>query len=72
MTTKSKDERFKEVATRRVNKVLKTLKSFSNCSNKRIYSWNEEDLRKIWAAIDREYKLCKLKFEESKSNDFAL
>ena len=68
----SKEVRFKKVAERRVNKILKSFISLGNCSNKRMYNWDEADLRKIWSVIDNEYKLCKMRYNSSKKNEFKL
>ncbi len=39
---------------RRVQRVLDSLKSLSQCSNKRMYEWNDGQLEKNWSAIDVE------------------
>jgi len=37
-----------------------------------MYKWNNEQLKKIWTAIDKELRLCKESFEESKTEEFRL
>ena len=72
MKGETKEGRFKRIAEKRVQRVLDSIRSLSNCSNKRMYTWNSEQLRKIWTAIDKELKLCKESFEESKTEEFRL
>ena len=53
MKGETKEERFKRVVQKRVQNVLDSLRRLSQCSNKRMYVWNDEQLTKIWAAIDK-------------------
>jgi len=57
-----REERFKKIASKRVNKILEDFRLLSNCSNKGNYEYTEEDILKIFTAIDKEYKKCKNKF----------
>lgn len=70
MKGETKEERFKRITEKRVQRVLDSLRSLSQCSNKRMYNWNEEQLKKIWNAIERALKSCKEKFEESEPEEF--
>jgi hypothetical protein len=72
MKGETKEGRFKRIAEKRVQRVLDSIRSLSNCSNKRMYAWNNEQLKKIWTAIDKELKLCKESFEGSKTEEFRL
>ena len=72
MKKESKEERFKRIAERRVQRVIDSLKSLAQSSNKRMYSWNEAQLRKIWSAIDDELKACKARFEKAEDKVFRL
>ena len=72
MKGETKEERFKRVVQRRVQNVLDSLRRLSQCSNKRMYVWNDEQLKKIWAAIDKELKECKTSFENSEPIEFKL
>lgn len=72
MKGETKEERFKRIAERRVQRVLDSLRSLSQCSNKRMYQWNEGQLRKMWAAIDKEMKACQASFENAEPEDFRL
>ena len=70
MKGETKEERFKRVAEKRIQRVLDSMRSLTQCSNKRMYKWNDEQLRKIWDAIDRELKTCKANFEKSEPEEF--
>ena len=70
MKGETKEERFKRIAEKRVQRVLDSLRSLSQCSNKRMYDWNEGQLKKIWNAIEKSLKSCKEKFEESEPEEF--
>ena len=67
-----KEERFKRVAERRVQRVLDDLRKLSQCSNRRMYKWNDEQLTKIWTAIDQELASCKANFENAEPKEFKL
>ena len=70
MKGESKEERFKRVAEKRIRRVLDSIRSLTQCYNKRMYNWNDEHLKKIWAAIDKELKECKESFENSEPEEF--
>ena len=72
MKGETKEERFKRVVQKRVQNVLDSLRRLSQCSNKRMYEWKEEQLKKIWAAIDKELKGCKAEFENAEQEEFKL
>ena len=61
----AKQERFKTVAGRRVQKVLDDLESLSNCANTSTYEYTEGDVRKMMKAINDKLTLLKLAFEAS-------
>ncbi|MBQ8245831.1 MAG: hypothetical protein IJZ42_01745 [Lachnospiraceae bacterium] len=53
MATKTtKRERFIRVAEQRTQKVLDDLKALSKCSHPAVYEMTDEDVEKIFAAID--------------------
>jgi hypothetical protein len=58
----SKEEVFKRLATKRTNKVLKSLHLLGNLANKRNYTYSEEDYKAMFNAIEEEYRLTKAKF----------
>ncbi len=72
MKGESKEERFERIAERRVQSVLDSLKNLSQCSNKRMYEWNDGQLQKIWTAVDDTLTKCKRSFEEAEPEIFKL
>jgi hypothetical protein len=72
MKSETKEQRFKRVVEKRVQRVLDGLRSLSQCSNKRMYQWNDQQLKKIWTALDKEMKKCKDSFESAEPEDFKL
>jgi hypothetical protein len=60
-------DRFVRIAEARTNKIINMLRLLGNCSNKSNYEYTEEDIKKIYAAIDNEVKASKSKFLESKN-----
>ena len=67
-----KGQRFIRIAEKRVQRVLDSIRSLSHCSNRRMYEWNEQQLKKIWNTIDMELKLCRESFEKAKPEQFKL
>jgi hypothetical protein len=62
---KSRKERFKDVAGRRVQKVLDDLDSLSKCANKGTYEYTDEEVRKMIRAINEKVALLKMSFSAS-------
>ena len=75
MAAKSKRERFEKVAGSRVQMVLDKLDNLSKCANKRNYEYNNQDIEKMFKAINDKFKITKLKFEselESKGKEKSI
>jgi len=68
----TRSERFKRVATKRTNEILNRIRILGNCSNKSSYSYTDEDIRKIFSAIEGELRLIKSRFNSIKKNKFKL
>lgn len=62
MNTPDKKDRFKRLATARTNEILKKLRILSNCANRSAYEYSEEEINKIFVAIERAAKESKSKF----------
>jgi hypothetical protein len=65
-------ERFKRLATLRVNAVLQKLEILGNCSNRNYYEYTEDDVNVIFNAIDKKVKEIKLLFRFPKKERFTL
>lgn len=61
-----KEERFKRIATRRVQETLNKLRLLKNCANTSNYSYTDEQARKIINTIDDEWKKVKMEFNKNK------
>lgn len=68
----SKQQRFRRLATQRTNAVLHRLQVLGHCANPQLYDYSEEDVRKIFRAIDSEVKAIKAKFSNSSRSEFQL
>ena len=64
---KSKEERFKSVAERRVQNVLNQMRLLRNCANRGNYSYTNEQANKIFRAIEEEWKHVRSEFNKNKS-----
>ncbi len=72
MKEETKETRFTRIAEKRVQRVIDSLRSLSQCSNKRMYNWNSEQLNKICNAVDDAVKSCKESFEKAEPEEFKL
>lgn len=70
---KEKIERFKRVAENRTNKIIDQIRLLGNCANKSNYEYDEEDVKKIFSAIEAELKETKSKYQtKARSKKFEL
>lgn len=72
--SETKRESFIRIAGARTNKILDMIKLLGNCSNTGNYEYSDEDVKKIFGAIEKELKMAKSKFSEqsSKNKKFQL
>lgn len=70
--SEAKKERFRRLATQRTNTVLKKLQVLGNCSNRQAYDYTEDEIKKIFSAIERAVSDTKAKFHFSKETNFKL
>ena len=69
MTENERRTKFVELAEKRVAKALKQIRLIGNLSNRGNYSYTAKDADKIVAALNREIKAMKRRFEEGGSSD---
>ncbi|MDH7448426.1 hypothetical protein [Aquimarina sp. 2201CG14-23] len=67
--SQAKQERFKRVASRRVENILQGIRSLSKCSNPNNYDYEEEDLNKMFKAIKEELKIMETLYKKNLKND---
>jgi hypothetical protein len=63
MVTKTRRQRFQEVAGTRVQMVLDKMDNLSKCANKKNYEFSQDDIDKMFRAISQRIRLTKIKFE---------
>ena len=68
----SRHERFKRLATLRTNAVLEKLRLIGNLSSKTNYEYSEEEVSKIFYAIDSQLRNIKALFSGKKKKEFKL
>ena len=72
-TEQEKSQRFKRVAEARTNKIIESIRLLGNWSNRSNYSYSEEDVKKIFSAIESELKVAKQRYQtKSKNSKFEL
>lgn len=59
-------EKFIRIGQKRVNNILKQLDVLGQLSNRRTYSYTEEQTEKMFAVIEKELQEVKEKFQEPK------
>ncbi len=57
-----KRKRFVKIAEKRVNYILINLSNLGNCANRKNYDYSDDDVKKIFAEIDKRVREIKLKF----------
>lgn len=62
MKNETKRERFVRLAEARTNKILEMMRLLGNCSGKSNYEYTDEDIKKIFNALEKELKNTKNKF----------
>lgn len=62
MSNESKRERFVRIAEVRTNKILEMMRLLGNCSSKANYEYSDEDIKKIFGALEKEIKNTKNRF----------
>ncbi len=68
---RDKRAKFVELANKRVNMAIKSLRLIGNLGNRSNYDFTEDDIRKITRALQRELDALKGRFGESASGSDA-
>ncbi len=72
---RDKRQKFVSLAEARVNKTLKDIQLIGNLSNRSAYEFTDEDVRKIFVALQKELETAKGRFakeRESSIGEFKL
>ena len=70
MKGESKKQRFIRVAEKRVQNAVDNIRKISQCSNRRMYEWDERQLKTIWTALETEIKKCKDSYATNREHSF--
>lgn len=65
MTREEDRAKFVKLASTRVTKALKDIQLIANLANRSNYDYSEEDVSKIFKALNEEIASCKKRFELS-------
>lgn len=70
----TREERFKRVASRRVQEILHKMRLLRNCADKANYSYTDEQINKIFRVIEEEWKSVVHEFKKhrNKKKEFRL
>lgn len=72
-SVEEKRERFKRVAENRTNRIIESIRLLGNCANKSNYEYSEEEIKKIFSAIESELRETKQKYQaKEKKQKFEL
>lgn len=72
MTSESRKQRFKRIATKRTNDIIDKIRILSNCSNKSAYEYTNDEIDKIFSEIGRHLKQARAKFTTDEEGPFEL
>jgi len=65
----TKRERFIRIAEARTNKILEMMRLLGNCASTNNYEYTDEDVKKIFTALEKELKNTKNKFTDNGQNE---
>lgn len=65
----NKSERFRRLAEKRTRRVLEDMRILSNLSNKGLYDYSPEQLRKVFGAIKEALTKAEVRFKGGKKTE---
>ncbi len=68
----SKSDRFRRVASARVNKIIKMLRLLGNCSNLSVYAFTGEQVQQIFSTLRDELERAQKRYVQSDKKRFSL
>jgi hypothetical protein len=68
----TKREAFVRLASKRTDAVIDRVRVLSNCANPYAYEYTDEDVRKIFSAIEKELRAARAKFQAREQKSFSL
>lgn len=64
-------ERFRRLAAQRTNVVLEKIRILGNCANSYQYSYNDEEISRMFSSIDSELRRVRSLFSPQKREKFS-
>ncbi len=71
-TIQSKRDRFKRLAAKRTNEVIRKLDILEHCANKHSYDYSAEEVKQIFLAIEKKLNEVRSKFKTDAEPAFRL
>jgi hypothetical protein len=68
MKKETREERFRRLAEKRTNNIIKNIRILGNCSNRSSYEYTKEEIDKIFNTIISEIREAKAKFTFTNKN----
>lgn len=68
----TKREAFVRLASKRTEAIIDRVRVLSNCANPYAYEYTDEDVRKIFSAIEKELRAARTKFQAREQQTFSL
>jgi hypothetical protein len=68
----TRSQRFKRIATKRTNDIIRKIRILGNCSNRSAYDYTEQEVNKIFATIGKELKSANARFTFGRKTEFKL
>ncbi len=62
------NEKFKRIASARTQKIIDMIELLGNCSNKYVYEYSDDEVDKIFSAIETELSIAKSKYNENEKS----
>ena len=72
VNSESKGDAFRRLATKRTNAVVNHVRILGHCANPQLYEYSQDDVKKIFRAIEAELRIVKAKFQNSSRSNFQL
>lgn len=69
MAKETKRERFVRIAEARTNRILDNMRLLGNCSHKGNYDYTDDDIKKIFNALESELRRQKARFQGGDSSE---
>jgi len=71
-TLETRRDRFKRLAEKRTQQVVKAMEILGHCGNKHSYAYTEDETQKVFAAIEKKLYETKQKFKSPSDENFKL